>query len=54
MKVGDLVYAKYPKMAGNSCLPGIIIKKGRLNRYLIAFPNKKPKWMNPSSLLSFN
>ena len=30
MKVGDLVYAKHPKMAGMTYLPGIIVKKQKM------------------------
>ena len=55
MKVGDLVYAKHPKMAGMTYLPGIIVKKQKMYKvgysYDVLFPDVGLVWIQWSSNL---
>jgi hypothetical protein len=49
MKVGDIVYAKHPKMAGMTDKPGIIVEKQPMfkfgHRYHILFPVVGLRWI---------
>ena len=52
MKVGDLVYAKHPRMAGMSYLPGIIVQRKliypsamKCYRYYVMFPGVGLQWI---------
>ena len=55
MKVGDIVYAKHPRMAGMSYLPGIIVKQEKMYkvgyRYYVLFPDVGLKWIYHSGNL---
>ena len=55
MKVGDMVYAKHPKMAGMSDEPGIIVDRQKMYkfgfRYHIFFPDVGLKWIKFSDNL---
>ena len=55
MKVCDIVYAKHPRMAGMSYLPGMIVKKEKMYkvgyRYHILFPDVGLKWIEWASNL---
>ena len=55
MKVGDMVYAKNPKMAGMSDEPGIIVDRQKLYkigfRYQVLFPDVGLKWIKFSNNL---
>jgi hypothetical protein len=55
MKVGDIVYAKHPRMTGMTDKPGIIVKKEPMYRlgirYQVYFPDIGLKWVEWSSNL---
>ena len=55
MKVGDLVYAKHPRMAGMSYKPGLIVKQEKMYkvgyRYHVLFPDVGLVWIKWSSNL---